>query len=87
MHFTIQNQTFDMAKIARLYPAAMVSTGEGEELTQISLEWVDTLKNDEVQIQKYAIFIHMTNNSVASFFYETRKALDIALEDLAIQLN
>ncbi len=87
MHFTIQNQTFDMKDISRLYPAAMVSTGEGDELTQISLEWVDTLKNDEVNVVKYAIFLHMTDNSVASFFYDTRDDLEIALEDLSSQLR
>jgi hypothetical protein len=87
MQFTIQNQTFEMANISRLYPAAMVSTGTEGEVTQISLEWVDTLKNEEVEVVKYAIFIHMTDNSVSSFFYEDREALDIALEDLALQIN
>ncbi len=87
MTFTIQDRTFDMQKVARLYPAAMVKTGEGDEVTQISLEWIDTLATDEVEIARYAIFIHHTDNSVSSFFYETRDALDIALEDLSVQLG
>ncbi len=87
MEFVIKNRKFDMSDIARLYPAAMVKTGEGDELTQISLEWVDTLKNEEVEVAKYAIFLHLTDNSVVSFFYETRDALEIALEDLSYQLN
>ncbi len=87
MTFTIQDKTFQMDQVARLYPAAMVETGVGDELTQISLEWVDTLKNDEVKVAKYAIFVHGTDNSVTGFFYDTRDALEIALEDLAAQLH
>ena len=87
MRFTIEDKTFHMDQVARLYPAAMVETGVGNELTQISLEWVDTLKNDEIAVAKYAIFVHGTDNSVTSFFYETREALEIALEDLAAQLH
>ncbi len=87
MRFTIENVTFDMANVSRLYPAAMVRTGEGDEETQISLEWVDTLAGDAVEIARYAIFIHTTDNAVSSFFYESREALDIALEDLSNQLG
>ncbi len=87
MKFVIQNQTFDMRDVARLYPAAMVKTGEGDELTQISLEWVDTLATKEVAIAKYAIFIHTTDNAVSSFFYESRESLDIALKELSAQLQ
>ncbi|RUM66035.1 MAG: phosphomannomutase [Sulfurospirillum sp.] len=87
MQIQIKDKCFDMKEVARLYPAAMVKTGEGDEVTQISLEWIDTLANDEVEIARYAIFVHLTDNSVSSFFYETRDALDIALEDLAIQLG
>jgi len=87
MQVKIEEKSFDMKEVARLYPAAMVKTGEGDEVTQISLEWIDTLANDEVEIARYAIFVHLTDNSVSSFFYETRDALDIALEDLAVQLG
>lgn len=87
MNFTIEDQTFEMKAVARLYPAAMVKTGEGSELTQISLEWVDTLAGDAVEVEKYAIFIHTTENAVHSFFYDDRAALDIALEDLTAQLR
>ena len=87
MRFTIENQQFDMANVARLYPAAMVKTGEGDEMTQISLEWVDTLSTDEVQIAKYAIFIHTTDNAVHSFFYSDRTSLELALEELSLQLG
>ena len=87
MRFTIENQTFDMAEVSRLYPAAMVRTGIGDEETQISLEWVDTLANDAVEIARYAIFIHTTDNAVSSFFYESRDALEIALEELTEQLK
>jgi hypothetical protein len=86
MRFTIREQTFDLSEVARLYPAAMVRTGMGDEETQISLEWVDTLADDAVEIARYAIFIHSTDNAVSSFFYETREALEIALEDLSNQL-
>jgi hypothetical protein len=87
VRFTIEKETFDMANVARLYPAAMVKTGEGEEMTQISLEWVDTLKNDEVEVAKYAIFIHTTDNAVHTFFYDDRDALEVALEELSTQLS
>ncbi len=87
MRFSIQNETFDMTDISRLYPAAMVKTGEGDEETQISLEWVDTLAGDAVEVSRYAIFIHTTENAVYSFFYESREALEIALDELSDQLG
>ncbi len=87
MKFTIEGNAFDLDQVARLYPAAMVRTGVGDELTQISLEWVDTLATEEVDIAKYAIFIHTTDNAVSSFFYADRAALEAALEAISAQLS
>ncbi len=87
MKITIEDQTFDLNEISRLYPAAMVKTGNGDELTQISLEWVDTLKDEETQVAKYAIFVHSKNNAVSSFFYQNREDLETALEKIASKMN
>jgi len=86
MDISIQNQIIDMDKVARLYPAAMISTGEKDELTQISLEWVDTLKSDDIAVEQYAIFVHLKDSSVSSFFYQDRADLEKALDDIAHQL-
>ncbi len=87
MKITIEDQTFDIHEISRLYPAAMVKTGNGDELTQISLEWVDTLKDEETEVVKYAIFIHTKNSAVSSFFYQNREDLQKTLDQIASQMG
>ena len=88
MIITIENQDFDTSDITQLYPAAMIKTGYNEEVTQISLEWVDMQEgNKDVTVVNYAIFIHKRDRSVASFFYHDRSALQEGLDALAQQME
>ncbi len=88
MIITINNENFDTNDITQLYPAAMIKTGYNDEVTQISLEWVDMQEeNSDVEVVNYAIFIHKKDRSVASFPYENREALYIAMDALASQME
>jgi hypothetical protein len=88
MIVTIEDQAFDTDDITQLYPAAMIKTGYNEEVTQISLEWVDMQEgNSDVTVVNYAIFIHKRDRSVASFPYHDREALQVALDALASQIQ
>jgi len=88
MIITIENQNFDTGDITQLYPAAMIKTGYNDEVTQISLEWVDMQKgNTDVTVVNYAIFIHKRDRSVASFPYYDRIALQAAMDILAQQMQ
>ncbi len=87
MQIKIKNQILPLDEISRIYPAAMVKTGEGDEVTQISLEWIETLKTDEVEIVNFAIFVHKKDKNILSFFYDTREELLKAFDNLSKQLN
>ena len=88
MIFTIEGESFDTSDITQLYPAAMIKTGYNEEVTQISLEWVDMQENNkDVTVVNYAIFIHLRDRSVASFPYHDRQALQKGLDALAKQME
>ncbi len=87
MKITIEEKQFDLKDVARLYPAAIITTGIENEQTPISLEWVDTLKNEETKILGYAIFVHTTDKAVESFSYESREALEVALDKIAQQMD
>ena len=87
MIVTIENQEFNTDDITQLYPAAMIKTGYNDEVTQISLEWVDMQEgNSDVEVVNYAIFIHKRDRSVASFPYHDRTALQKAMDALAAQM-
>ncbi len=88
MIITIENQTLDTDDITQLYPAAMIKTGYNYEVTQISLEWIDMQEgNTDVTVVNYAIFIHTRDRSVTHFPYQTRTALQEAMDALAKQIN
>ncbi len=88
MIVTIENQEFDTDDITQLYPAAMIKTGYNDEVTQISLEWVDMQEgNADVTVVNYAIFIHKRDRSVASFPFSDRTALQVAMDALAEQME
>jgi len=87
-HITLENHTFDLGKVKRLYPAVLVKTGYDEELTEMSLEWIDTVAKEGVEISHYGIFIIMNDTKQKhTFFYNTREDLDNAMADLAQQLS
>ncbi len=82
----IEDREFKLADISQLYPSAMIKTGYEDELTPISLEWIDSQKdNPDVIVVKYAIFVHLKDKSVSSFFYKSKEELDRALEKLSSQ--
>ena len=84
----IADQKFDTDDITQLYPAAMIKTGYNDEVTQISLEWVDMQAgNSDVKVVNYAIFIHKRDRSVASFPFHDRKTLQVAMDALAAQMQ
>lgn len=87
MTIEIEEQTFEMENITQLYPAAMIPTGESNELTQISLEWYDTQKKSDIVAEKFGIFIHLKDKSVHPFYYENRQKLENAIEKLSKTLN
>lgn len=88
MIVTIENQEFDTDDITQLYPAAMIKTGYNDEVTQISLEWVDMQEgNADVTVVNYAIFIHKRDRSVTSFPFSDRTALHEAMDALAEQIG
>ncbi len=85
MIITIQNKTIEQKDIKKLYPAALVKTGHGDEVTEISLEWIDTEGGSEVEIAGYGIFVMTKDNQKLSFLYSSREELEIAVEDLSKQ--
>ncbi len=88
MILTIEGEEFDTDDITQLYPAAMIKTGYNDEVTQISLEWIDMQEgNSDVVIVNYAIFIHKRNRAVTSFSYPDREALQEAMNALAAQMD
>ncbi len=88
MILTIEGEEFDTDDITQLYPAAMIKTGYNDEVTQISLEWIDMQEgNSDIVIVNYAIFIHKRNRAVTSFPYPDREALQEAMDALAAQME
>ena len=85
MIITIQDKSIEKKDIKKLYPAALVKTGQGDEVTEISLEWIDTEGGSEVEIAGYGIFVMTKENEKLSFMYDTREDLEIAIEDLSKQ--
>lgn len=53
MIYTYKNDTYDLSKVTRLYPAAIVEI-PGEDGAQVSLEWAE-LKKDVVNISSFVL--------------------------------
>jgi len=53
MIYSYKNEEYDLTKVTRLYPAAIVEV-PGEEGAQVSLEWAD-MKKDVVTIAYYVL--------------------------------
>ncbi len=87
MIITIEEKTFDTAKITQLYPAAIVKTGYKDETTQMSLEWLELESKGRVELEGFGIFVHLGDEEKHSFLYENREALDTAIAKLAKQLK
>ncbi|MEA3490904.1 MAG: phosphomannomutase [Campylobacterota bacterium] len=87
MIITIEEKTFETAKITQLYPAAIVKTGYKDETTQVSLEWLEIEAKGKVELEGYGIFLHLGDEEKYSFLYESRDALDEAIGELSLQLQ
>ena len=53
MIYTYKNETYDLTKVTRLYPAATVNVPGGDS-AQVSLEWAD-LKQDKISIAYFVL--------------------------------
>lgn len=53
MIYEYKNETYDLTKVTRLYPAAIVEVPGGDS-AQVSLEWAE-LKSDKVTITYYVL--------------------------------
>jgi hypothetical protein len=53
MIYEYKNETYDLSRVTRLYPAATVKVPGGES-AQVSLEWAD-LKSDKITILYYVL--------------------------------
>ena len=87
MIITIEDKSFDTAKITQLYPAAIVKTGYEDETTQMSLEWLEVEAKGKVEVEGFGIFVHIGEEERHSFVYESREELDEAIGELAAQLK
>jgi hypothetical protein len=84
----IKDREILVDEISQIYPAAMVKTGEGSEVTQISLEWADTHKDHpEVEIVNYALFIHTKDKETLEYYFNSREELNSFMENLANQIE
>ena len=87
MILKIEDREFDTKDIKQLYPAGIVKTGYKDEITEVSLEWLEVEAKDKVEIVGYAIFIHLNNKEKISFIYKTKELLDKSIGDLSKQLQ
>ena len=87
MIIDIENEKFDTRDITQLYPAAIVKTGYKDETTQVSLEWLEIEAKGRVELEGYAIFVHLEKDIIKSFSYSSREELDSAIGRLALQLQ
>jgi len=53
MIYTYKNEEYDLVKVTRLYPAAVIEVPGGDS-AQVSLEWAD-LKADKITLVHYVL--------------------------------
>ncbi len=87
MLITIEDIEFDPKDITQLYPAAVIKTGEGDETTQVSMEWVEKEGKDKVELVGYGIFVHLGEDDVHEFMYDTKEEMDIVAAQIAEQIK
>lgn len=87
MILTIEDKQFDTKAITQLYPAAVVKTGVEDETTQVSLEWIDVESKGKVEIVGYGVFVHLGEEQMHSFVFDTREQMDEAIGRIASQLQ
>ena len=87
MILTIQDEKFDAQDITQLYPAAVVKTGEKDETTQVSLEWIEKEAKGKVEIVGYGVFVHLGEVDKRTFMYDTREEMDRAVALISEQIR
>lgn len=87
MIITIEDKQYDTKDITQLYPAVVIKTGEAEETTQVSLEWIDNEAKGRVEVVGYGIFLNLGEENKNSFIYNTREEMEVAIGKIASQLK
>jgi len=87
MIITIEDKQFDTKEITQLYPACIIKTGQEDETTQVSLEWIEVEAKGKVEIVGYGIFVHLNEQEKHTFMFESKEKMDIAIGKLAQQLQ
>ena len=87
MIITIEDKEFDIKEITQLYPAAVVKTGNEDETTQVSLEWLDVEAKGKVEVVGFGIFIHVGEEERHTFMFDTKEKMDEAVGRIASQLK
>jgi len=87
MIITIEEKQFDTKEITQLYPAAVIKTGQGDETTQVSLEWIEVESKGKVEIVGYGLFVILKEEEKHSFIFDTKEEMDEAAGKIAAQLQ
>jgi len=87
MIITIEEKQFDTKEITQLYPAAVIKTGQGDETTQVSLEWIEVESKGKVEIVGYGLFVILKEEEKHSFVFDTKEEMDEAAGKIAAQLQ
>lgn len=86
MILTIANIQLDSKLITKLYPVAIVGTGEENETTHISLEWLETEGIGKVVVAGYALVVNLQDGVKKEFFYLTKEELSKEIISIQEQL-
>ena len=87
MIITIEDKQFETKEITQLYPAAVVKTGQGDETTQVSLEWIEVEAKGKVELVGYGLFVHLGEEVRHTFMFDTKEEMDAAAGRVAAQLQ
>ncbi len=87
MIITIEDKQFETKEITQLYPAAVVKTGQGDETTQVSLEWIEVEAKGKVELVGYGLFVHLGEDERHTFMFDTKEEMDAAAGRVAAQLQ
>ena len=83
----IEDKIFKLKDIKQLYPAVLVKVGQGDETTEMSLEWIDIESKGRVEIAGYGLFVRISDEEKHQFIYESRAVLDRKIFEVAEQFN
>ena len=87
MYIKIKDKEFNSKEITQLYPACIIKTGNNDETTQVSLEWIDVEAKGKVEIVAYGIFVILKEEHKHSFLFDTKEEMDIEISKISSQLK